>query len=107
MMLETATRYDHINLNANGVPVIVGTNFKVVMLVMAQQAHGYSAEGLHFQYPQLSMGQVHSALAYYWDHQTEMDVAIEHSLEEANRLREAIPESKVQAKLRKLKHGTA
>ena len=68
---------------------------------------GYSAEELHFQYPQLSMGQVHSALAYYWDHQTEMDVAIEHSLEEANRLREAIPESKVQAKLRKLKHGTA
>jgi uncharacterized protein (DUF433 family) len=41
---------------------------KVVKLVTAQMAHGWSPEELVFQFPFLTLGQVHSALAYYWDH---------------------------------------
>lgn len=76
-MPETMTTYEHVQLDANGVPTIVSTNMKVVELVMAQLAHGWSPEELHFQHPYLSLGQIHSALAYYWDHKAELDEDIE------------------------------
>jgi hypothetical protein len=50
---------------------------KVVELVMAQRAHGWSPEEIRFQHPELSLGQIYSALAYYWDHQEELDADIE------------------------------
>ncbi|WP_420645055.1 DUF433 domain-containing protein [Candidatus Leptofilum sp.] len=62
------TSYEHIRLDDEGVPHIVGTTMKVVELVMAQKAYGWSPEELHFQHPYLSMSQIHSALAYYWEH---------------------------------------
>ena len=33
------------------------------------------------------MGQIHSALAYYWDHKNEMDEEIEKGLEQVDKLR--------------------
>jgi uncharacterized protein (DUF433 family) len=59
------TTYEHIKLNKNGVPIIEGTNMKVVELVLEAKAYGWSPEELHFQHPYLSLGQIHSALAYY------------------------------------------
>lgn len=76
-MPETTTTYEHVHLDSLGAPTIVGTNMKVVELVMAQLAHGWSPEELHFQHPYLSLGQIHSALAYYWDHKAELDKDIE------------------------------
>jgi hypothetical protein len=50
--MTAATRtYEHVQLDANGVPLIAGTNMKVVELVMAQFAHGWSPEELFFQHP--------------------------------------------------------
>jgi hypothetical protein len=60
---------------------------KVVELVMAQRAHGWSAEELSFQFPQLSMGQIHAALAYYWDNRDELDADIDERSAVAVRLR--------------------
>ena len=74
----TQTIYEHLQIDANGVPYIAGTTMKVVELVMAQLAYGWSPEELHFQHPYLTLGQIHSALAYYWDHKTELDADIEH-----------------------------
>src|SRR5712691_1316884 len=71
------TTYEHVQIDAGGVPIIAGTNMKVVELVMAQLAHGWSPEELHFQHPYLSLGQIHSALAYYWDHKADLDADIE------------------------------
>lgn len=69
--------YPHIELDAGGIPILSGTTMKVVELVMAQQAHGWSPEELHFQHPYLPLSQIHSALAYYWDHKEELDRDIE------------------------------
>jgi len=55
----------------------VKTTMKVVELVMAQRAHGWSPEELHFQFPGLPLGQIHAALAYYWDHKDELDADID------------------------------
>lgn len=49
---------------------------KVIHLVMTQQAHGYSPPELHFQFPNLSMGEIHAALAFYWDHKIKLDADI-------------------------------
>jgi uncharacterized protein (DUF433 family) len=68
-------------------PLIAGTTMKVIELVLDTLAYGWSPEELQFQHPYLSLGQIHSALAYYWDHRQELDRAIEGQLEEVDRLR--------------------
>lgn len=68
--------YEHIQFGADGVPIVAGTTIKVVELVMAQAAYGWSPEELHFQHPYLTLGQIHAALTYYWDHKDEMDADI-------------------------------
>src|ERR1700710_747357 len=75
--LPATPPYPHIELDAAGVPMLEGTTMKVAELVMAQRAYGWSPEEIHFQHPALSLSQIHSALAYYWDHQSEIDRDIE------------------------------
>ena len=85
---------------ARRVPIIAGTNMKVVELVMAQLAYGWSPEELHFQHPYLSLGQIHSALAYYWDHKEELDADIERRRQYAEEARREAGPSPLANKLR-------
>jgi len=98
MLIET--RYEHVVLDKAKVPVIAGTTMKVVELVLARIAYGWSPEELHFQFPHLTLGQIHSTLAYYWDHQEELDKDIERRLESVNRLRHSTGESPLVARLK-------
>ena len=99
-MPETMTTYEHVELDANGTPTIADTNMKVVELVMAQMAHGWSPEELHFQHPYLSLGQIHSALAYYWDHKNDLDADIERRRQYAEEERSKAKPSPLADKLR-------
>jgi uncharacterized protein (DUF433 family) len=92
--------YEHVQLDADGVPFVAGTSMKVVELVMAQMAHGWSPEELHFQHPYLTLGQIYSALAYYWDHKTELDADIEQRWQWAEQARQQAGPSPLAAKLR-------
>ena len=83
----TKSTYEHIVIDERGIPAIAGTNTKVVELILDKVAYGWSAEELHFQHPHLSLGQVHSALAYYWDHREALEAEIEQRLERMERLR--------------------
>jgi uncharacterized protein (DUF433 family) len=76
----TATLYRHVALDEKNVQFIAGTTMKVVELVLDAKAYGWSPEELHFQHVHLTMGQICSALAYYWDHQEEVDRDIERRL---------------------------
>jgi len=71
------TKYEHVVLNKDGSPIIAGTNMKVIELVLEKNAYGWSPEELHFQHPYLTLGQIYSTLAYYWDHRDELDRDIE------------------------------
>ena len=99
-MATVETRYEHIVLHEGGVPQIAGTTMKVVELVSAQQAHGWSPEELAFQFPHLTLGQVHSALAYYWDHQVGLDQEIARRLALADDLQRRGPVAPVLRRLR-------
>jgi len=97
----TTTSYKHIRLDEKGGPTIVGTTMKVIELVMAQKAHGWSPEELHFQHPYLSMSQVHSALAYYWEYKETLDADIAYRLDYAEQSRQETGSSPLAARLRK------
>jgi uncharacterized protein (DUF433 family) len=99
ILLPTVT-YEHIQLDADGAPFIAGTTMKVIEVVMAQMAHGWSPEELHFQHPYLTLGQIYSALAYYWDHKTELDADIERRWQWAEQARQQAGPSPLAAKLR-------
>ena len=85
------TRYEHVVLNEARVPLIAGTTMKVVELVLAQAAYGWSAEELHIQFPYLTLGQIYSALAYYWDHREDLDGDIEKRIEKVDKIRKSMP----------------
>jgi uncharacterized protein (DUF433 family) len=64
--------------------MLTGTRIKVVEIALDHLAYGWDAAEIQRQFPQLSLGQIHSALAYYCDHKAEMDAEIQ-------RRREAVP----------------
>lgn len=86
-MAFTTSDHKYVQLNDVATPIISGSNMKVVELVTAQKAYGWSPEEIHFQHPYLSMSQIYSALAYYWDHKNELDADIERRLEQARQLK--------------------
>jgi uncharacterized protein (DUF433 family) len=105
LSLLTETRYEHIVLTDDRVPMIAGTTMKVVELVVAHLAYGWSPEELRFQHPYLSMGQVHSALAYYWDHKNELDQDIERRLQSVDQIQRTTPIPPLVEKLRARKQS--
>ncbi len=98
--MPVETRYEHVGLNKTEDPVILGSTMKVVELVLAHLAYGWSPEELHFQFPHLTMGQIYSALAYYWDHREELDQDIEDRLSSVDQMRRSLGESPLVAKLK-------
>jgi uncharacterized protein (DUF433 family) len=99
-MTLTTTEYKYVELDEQQVPYIARTTMKVVELVEAQHAYGWSPEEIHLQHRYLSMGQIHSALAYYWDHQQELDADLERRFQYAETLRREVGESALAQKLR-------
>ena len=94
------TRYEHIMLSEDQVPMIAGTTMKVVELVLDHLAYGWSPEELHFQHPSLTMGQIYSALAYYWDHKAELDQDIERRLRFVEQVQQSTKSSSLAERLK-------
>jgi uncharacterized protein (DUF433 family) len=94
-MSQTIT-YEHIILDEQGVPVIEGTGMKVVELVLGMLAYGWSAEELQFH----SLGQIHSALACYWDHRGELERDIARRLERVERIQREVGPSALVKRLK-------
>lgn len=99
-MSAVETRYQHVILNEAKVPTIAGTTMKVIELVLDSIAYGWSPEELHFQHPYLTLGQIHSALAYYWDHQEELDQDIERRLEFVDQVQQTARPTPLDTRLR-------
>jgi len=74
-MSQTPTT--HIHLDAEGRAWIDDTNVKVIEVAIDSVTWKWGPEAIHLQYPHLSMAQIHAALAFYYDHQTEFDAEME------------------------------
>jgi len=86
----TATAYAHIDMRADGVPLIAGTRTKVILLVLDWHEAGEDVAAIQQAYPDLSLGQIYSALAYYHHHKEAVDTEIVRRRRRAESLRERL-----------------
>ena len=96
--METVV-YPHIDTTSTNSPFIVGTQTKVEEIVLDHLAWHWDAETIHRNHPHLSLAQIHSAPAYYYDHQTQMDSQIEAGLRQVAKIKTSLGESSVRLKL--------
>ena len=99
-MTTTLQAIQHVYLDEDGVPRVGDTRMKVIDLVVAHQSHSYTAEDLHFHFPDISMSQAHAALAYYWDNKAELDAAIDAQRRYVDMMRESFGDRTIASKLR-------
>jgi uncharacterized protein (DUF433 family) len=95
--------YPHISLDSDNVPMLTGTNTKVVEVVLAHLAHGFDADEIRRHYSYLTLGQIHSALAYYYDHREEVDRDITCRLHKVDEFQTRLGDSPIARKLKTLK----
>jgi uncharacterized protein (DUF433 family) len=82
--------YPHISIGSDNVPVLTGTSIKVLEIALDHLAYGWGATEIQQQHPHFTLGQIHSALAYYYDHQVDMDAEILQRWHQADELRAVI-----------------
>ena len=92
--------YPHIEETPQGVAYVSGTQTKVVEIALDRIDHHWDADEIQRQHPQLSLAQIYAALAYYFDHQKELDEQVEEQVRFVEQSRAAAGESPVRAKLR-------
>ncbi|MCU0427958.1 MAG: DUF433 domain-containing protein [Candidatus Kapabacteria bacterium] len=93
----TTLTYPHISEEG----ILEGTTMRVTDLVAQKLAWGWSAEELHFQHPHITLGAVYSALAYYADHEEEINTQIATAMEIAQELRRNAPPSRFVERLKR------
>lgn len=97
----------HVELDEHGVAWIEGTRVKVIEVAIDKIVHGSSPEEIHFQYPHLSLAQIHAALAFYYDNQAGLDADIERRWNEASELVANASDISLRQKLLSLKKERA
>src|SRR5437867_10450290 len=97
--MSSQMTYPHIEQRSDGKLWLVGTQTKVLEVALDRLAHHWDADEIQRQHPHLTLGQIHSCLAYYYDHQKDMDRLIEDQLRLIEHLRGQQVESVLRAKL--------
>ena len=98
-MTMTPILETHIYRDEKGTVCVDTPRNKVKMLVQMIQAYGGIEETVA-AYPHLTRGQLHAAMSYYYDHQHEIDAAIQQGNELEQMLRAATEEAPVTKRLR-------
>jgi uncharacterized protein (DUF433 family) len=104
--MMTVEPMTHILLDERGMAWIDDTNTKVIEVVMEWLAHRSSAEEIQHQHPHLSLAQVHAAMAYYYDHQPELDQQVERSCQFADRMQTGSTDQPVRSTLEARLNGS-
>ena len=99
----TAVFATQIELDGRGVAWIGGTKVKVTEVVLDKIAYGSSPEEIHFQHPHLSLAQIHAALTYYYENQSDLDAQMQRDLEESDKLAAEVSDPEFRRKLIDLK----
>jgi hypothetical protein len=83
MTTSTHVTYPHI-IKEEGKPARFARwpRFPIRQVVGDYLQYGWSVAEICWQYPHLNPAEVHSAMAYYYDHQSEIDDEIEAAITE-------------------------
>lgn len=77
----TIAPINHISLDERGIAYVTGSSIRVADIVVDAYTWNLPPAQIRDNYPSLSLAEIHAALAYYHDHQSEID----RQLDEANR----------------------
>jgi uncharacterized protein (DUF433 family) len=93
----------HLHRDSNHAVWIDQTGYRVVDLVREHLAHGWSAESLHENHPDLSLAQIHAALAWFYDHEQAVLDEISEKTRLADRIFESVGSRSVQDRIKAVK----
>jgi uncharacterized protein (DUF433 family) len=82
-----------------GKACVVGTRIRVQDIYVWHELQGQSPDEIVSRFPQLSLADVHAALAYYWDNPDEIQQEMAHAESLLAQLRQSAP-SPLEEKLR-------
>jgi uncharacterized protein (DUF433 family) len=91
---------EHIEVDDKGVAHIKGSRIKVQFIAVERARMGLTPEQIHENHPHLTLAQIYAALAYYYDHQPEVDAQIDEANRLAEEMRKNAPPSPVAKRLR-------
>ena len=80
---------------------IAGHRVRVMDIVIWHEVMGRSADEIVSQFPTLTLGDVHAALAYYYDHTGEIQAEIQQEQQQGEEFRRQYP-SALQAEIERL-----
>jgi uncharacterized protein (DUF433 family) len=103
--MKTVATPPHVRLDEQGRTWLDDSNVKVIEVVLDHLAYGWNAETIQENHPHLSLAQVYAALAWYYDHQADMDAEIERQGERLRALRAAAKPSPLQRRLAAQRRG--
>jgi uncharacterized protein (DUF433 family) len=93
--------YPHIAKAADGSPCLKRLpRIRVAQIAMDYLAHGWSPDEMCRQHPQLQPAEIHSAMAYYFDHQADVEDEIRRELSDVDQARRLTPASPFELRLR-------
>jgi uncharacterized protein (DUF433 family) len=101
--MSTATQYPHLTFDADGTARIGKTRYKVIHLATEHYHHGWTAEELMRQHPDLKPEEVYAALLYFYDHREQLVEAMQTSARDAD----AAWQAKALSRAELLKRGAA
>ena len=92
--MATTLKYPHIEKrNGESARLERFPRIFVAQIAMDYLAHGWSADEMCRQHPYLTAAEAHAAMAFYFDHQEEVDTEIRSGLEEAEAAAGSAPRS--------------
>ena len=99
--MSLALKYPHIE-KPDGEPARLERlpRIRVAQIAMDYLAHGWSVDEMCHQHPYLTLAEAHAAMAYYFDHQADVDREINEEINEVERDRSQSRRSAIYLRLR-------
>ncbi|MDX2271593.1 MAG: DUF433 domain-containing protein [Cyanobacteriota bacterium] len=86
--------YPHIQKNDDHSPSLAShPRIRIAQIVMDYLAYGWSVEEMCRQHPYLTLAEAHAAMAYYFDHQADIDQEIQDEWQRVQKELVQIPQS--------------
>jgi uncharacterized protein (DUF433 family) len=101
--MAVAITYPHITTGHGGPARLERMpRIRVAQIAIDYLNHGWSVDEICIHYPHLKRAEVHSAMAYYFDHQAEIDGEIDQEQEAIEASRKKAEPTAVEQRLRAL-----
>ena len=82
----STTIASHIEIDDRGGAWITGANTKVIEVIGDKIAYGWGPEEIQREHPHLTLSQIYSAFAYYYEHKEKLDGEILRRETEAQKI---------------------